>query len=76
MDLTPTPQEEVKPRTMDFPDAMRQIIQGKKVARISWGNADYGVMEKEWLCIFTKGELHTWSVSQGDLEGQDWVVVE
>ncbi len=76
MDLTPMPQEEVKPRTMDFPDAIRQIIQGKKVARVSWGNTDFGVLEKEYLSIFTKGSLHTWLVSQGDLEGQDWVVVE
>jgi len=76
MDLTPMPQEEVQPRTMDFPDAIRLIIQGKKLARVSWGNDDYGVLDKEWLCIFTKGKLNTWLVSQGDMEGQDWVVVE
>lgn len=76
MDLTPLPQEEIKPRTMDFLDAIRLIIQGKKVARVSWGNTDYGVLDKEWLCIFTKGSLHTWKVNEGDMTAQDWVVVE
>ena len=63
-------------KTMDFPDAMREIIAGNKVARVSWGNPDYCFLRDGWLIIFTKGAFHTWSVNDGDMEGQDWVIVE
>ena len=72
--LTPVPVVST-PRTMGFPDAIKQITSGKKVARISWGNEDYGHLKNEWLTIFTKGKDHTWEVSQGDLDGQDWIVL-
>lgn len=75
-DLTPMPAEEPKSWTMNFPDAIRQIMLGKRVKRISWGDSgDYGLLKDDWLTIFTKGEFHTWSVSSGDLEGEDWIVV-
>ena len=74
--LTPVIEVAPEPRTMGFPDAIRQIMSGKKVARISWGNSDYGHLKNEWLTIFTKGKDHTWEVSQGDLDGNDWIVLE
>ena len=80
IDLTPkpevlTPEPEHTARTMGFPDAIKEIILGRKVARVSWGNEDFCLLKDGWLTIFTKGDFHTWSVSDGDLEGQDWVVV-
>ena len=72
--LTPTPQPQA--RTMDFPDAMREIINGKKVTRVEWGNTDYGFLDGEWLSIFTKGAVHVWKVNDGDMEGRDWMVVK
>ena len=73
--MTPMPKVQGKPMTMDFPDAIREIMAGKKVARVEWGNNDYGLLKGEWLTIFTKGKFSTWLVSQGDLEGQDWIVL-
>lgn len=72
--LTPLPEKNKDAVTMDFPDAIREIISGKKVTRISWGNDDYGFLKDEWLTIYTGGKFHTWLVSQGDLEGNDWTV--
>ena len=74
--LTPLPKVQGKAMTMDFPDAIREIIKGNKIARLSWVNADYGSLKDGWLVIFTRGDFHTWSVSDGDMEGQDWVVVK
>lgn len=74
--LTPAPKKEPQARTMDFIDAIKKIMEGKKVARVSWGNDDYGFMHDGWLSIFTKNAIHTWSVSDGDMEGQDWVMVQ
>ena len=64
------------PTVMMFPDAMAAVIEGKKVQRQSWGNTD---------CIFlvggrlslrkSDGSLHQLLVSDGDMYGEDWVVV-
>ena len=75
--LTPMPKKESKAQTMDFPDAMKEVIKGNKVRRVSWETpTDHGLLREEWLSIHTKGKYHTWLVSQGDLEGQDWVIVQ
>lgn len=74
-DMTPVPPEPSKARTMDFIDAIRQIMQGKYVKRVSWGNNDYCLMKDGWLSIYTKGEFHSWTVNDGDMEGQDWIIV-
>jgi len=73
--LTPMPKIQSKPQTMDFPDAIKQIINGKKVARVSWGNTDFILMKDAWLSIYTKGAFHTLLVSDGDMEGEDFVIV-
>jgi len=74
--LTPIPREQGKAVTMDFPDAIREIIKGKKVRRISWETqTDHGLLKDGWLTIHTKGAYHTWSVNDGDLEANDWVVL-
>ena len=71
------PVTQSKPQTMDFPDAIKQIINGKKVSRISWGNSDYCFLKDEWLTIYTKNAFHTWSVSDGDMvDTNDWVIVK
>ena len=75
--LTPIPREVGQSITMSFPDAMREVIAGKKVARISWANDDYGFLKDEWLSIFTKGAFHTWLVSAGDMiDAQDYIVLK
>lgn len=74
--LTPTPKVQGQAITMDFPDAMREVINGKKVARVSWSHQDYCLLKDGWLTIFIKGEFHTWSVNDGDMEGQDWAIVK
>ena len=75
--LTPIPRTEGQSITMDFPNAIRQIIAGKKVKRMSWSDGDYGFLKDEWLSIFTKGKFHTWLVSAGDMvDSQDWIVIK
>ena len=72
---TEIPSVDTKAKTMNFPDAIREVINGKKIARLSWRDTkDYGFMKNGWLTIFTRGEFHTWSINDGDLEAQDWAV--
>lgn len=81
--LTPIRRNPGESITMSFPDAIRQIIAGEKVKRLEWPvDTDHGLLKDGWLTIFTKNdkdlkqEFHTWSVSDGDMEAQDWIVVK
>lgn len=61
---------------MSFPDAMRRVIDGRKITRISWKTVDsYGLLKDGWLMIRIDGELHKWTVNDGDLLAEDWVVL-
>lgn len=74
--LTPIPRKVGQSITMSFPDAMREVIKGKKVRRLEWPDEDHGVLKDGWLSIFTNGRYHVWKVSDGDmLDTQDWIVV-
>lgn len=74
--LTPIPREVGQSLTMSFPDAMREIIKGNKVKRLEWEvESDNCFLKDGWLSIFTNGATHVWKVSDGDMEGQDWVVL-
>jgi hypothetical protein len=81
MDEPMTPVVEPVSVGMDFPDAIRKVIEGKRIARTSWGNADYGVLKDGFLVIFHKKEeenlpdFHTWLVNDGDLQATDWIVL-
>lgn len=73
--LTPAPKIQSKPSTMSFPDGMKEILKGNKIARVSWGNTDYCLLREGWLTIYTKGDFHTWTINDGDMEGEDWTIV-
>ena len=62
---------------MDWPDAMRAILNGKKIRRRSWANAElYVVMTDGWLKHRTvTGEMHQLTVCRADLEAEDWLIV-
>lgn len=74
--LTPVKREKGESITMDFPNAMREVLNKKSVTRISWANNDYCLLKDDWLTIFTKGEFHTWLINNGDMEGNDWIVIK
>ena len=74
--LTPLPRKPGESITISFPDAIQAIISGKKVRRMDWTDEDYGLLKGEWLTIFTKGKFHTWSVSLGDMEANDWYIMK
>lgn len=60
---------------MEFPTAMRAIIDGKQIARDSWEDDKiYCELNDGLLCIFTDTGLHTWTVSVDDMMADDWVI--
>ena len=73
--LTPAPKQESKAMTMSFFDALKKIAAGKYVARISWGNTDYCLLKDGWLSIYRNNQFFTWTINDGDIEGNDWHVL-
>lgn len=68
---------------MDFPDAMREVILGKKVTRLEWNDPTIFVFLRtketdadDRLKITRDGKTFDLLVSSGDMDGKDWVVVE
>ena len=74
--LTPIPRKKGQSITMSFPDAMREIIKGNKVRRLEWPtDSDHCLLKDGWLSIYIRGGFHILKVSDGDMEGQDWIVL-
>jgi len=67
---SPTPKVKV---TMDFPEAMRKVIEGKRVRRESWPQGEEAFVENTFLKIQKNG-THNWTINDGDLNAEDWVI--
>lgn len=60
---------------MTFPEAMAEVVKGKKVTRVEWKDVnEYGIFADGWLTIHTQGAFHKWLVNDGDLLATDWKV--
>lgn len=63
-------------QTIDFPDAMRSVVSGSKVTKLEWDNPEIVVWFDEHLKIkLADGTIHDLIVSDGDMLGEDWVIV-
>jgi hypothetical protein len=61
---------------LNFPDAIREVLNGQKLTRVVWDDPDaYIFMQGEFLSIHTNGTDHQLIVSLGDMEGIDWYVL-
>ncbi len=69
------------PMQLDFPNAIREIMDGKKITRLSWNNPNtYGFFGDgeggTLLRIHIGNEARAWAVNDGDMFATDWVVIE
>ena len=63
---------------LTFAQAIEEIRMGKKLRRVSWPTKDYIVRSSGRLMIRLESDKlhHPLEVSDGDLDGEDWAVVE
>lgn len=63
---------------MEFCEALRYVITGNKITKLEWENEEYyGLMSNGQLTLHKPdGKLYQWIVSDGDIAGEDWVVLE
>ena len=73
--MSPTPTKAIM--EMDFPTALKEVIAGKKITKLEWCNkAVVGELKDEKLVIWRDdGKMYHWIISEGDLKGEDWIVV-
>lgn len=62
---------------MSFFSALREVTKGRKITRDEWGNPEiYGILKDGLLQLYGgqagDGRFHTWTISDGDLLGEDW----
>ena len=65
-------------KSMDFPDAIKEITDGRKVTKNEWGSREiYGILRNGFLMLHkADGQFYQWLISDGDLFGMDWEIVE
>jgi len=70
---SPIPEKE---EIMDFPNALRHVINGKQITKLEWGDPTiYVVLKDGFLTIKRHDGYHRLVLNDGDLFGEDWVVV-
>ena len=69
--------DEPKEKEMDFAEAIKEILEGKKVTKLEWDDPKtYLALQGGHLQIHkSKGTDHDLIVSEGDMRGEDWVLV-
>lgn len=75
MNHSPNPTK--KQQEMTFPAALAELIKGKRITKLEWKDKDkYGSLENGFLSYHDQRGFHQWLVSDGDLLGVDWIVLE
>lgn len=77
-----------KPVGMDFTSAIKQVLEGKRVTRLEWNNPEIYLLMFMWGNISPKqpagkylsihhadGSVNPLVINDGDMLGDDWVVV-
>ena len=62
---------------MKFSEALDKMLEGKKVHKLEWDNKEYyGVLYNAALRLHRPdGKNYQWVVSEGDIMGDDWIVL-
>jgi len=74
---SPRPQPRTKALIgINFFDALKAVLEGKKITKMEWNNPRiYGALENGTLMLHKEDSLHTWVISDGDMKGEDWIVL-
>lgn len=61
----------------DFFDALKALKSGKKIHKIEWGDKEYyGILKDGQVQLHkSDGQYYQWIISEGDLSGEDWEII-
>jgi hypothetical protein len=69
----PAPRLADRPIEFSFLDAMKRVIEGKKMRIKTWGPTDYMFRDKGFLRIMIKNKIHDLILTDGDMLSMEWV---
>ena len=76
---SPLPIPEITPIVqMDFYAAMQRIAEGSKIHKLEWKDEEYYGLMKDGVLTLHKpdGNFYQWVINDGDLNGNDWIIIE
>ena len=67
----------IKEKELDFYEALKEIVSGKKVTKIEWGDKEfYGLLDDSKLKLHKPdGKLYDWILIDGDILGTDYIII-
>lgn len=75
--IMPTSGATTKRAAMSFPDALKEVIGGRKVTKLEWKNPSvYVALIAGFLMLKDDAGFHRLIISDGDLLGTDWVTCD
>lgn len=66
----------VRPIYLNFPTAIQAMIDGKIITKMEWNNPFIICFLGKYLKIRLDGIDRDWTVSDGDMAGHDWIVLD
>ena len=75
---SPLPQRKVgTTKFLDFYEALKEVMDGKKIFREEWEDRKYYGFINDGILSLHKpdGKTHQWIISDGDINGTDWIVL-
>lgn len=74
---SPLPRKKIKSETVDFFAALKAVHEGDMITKLEWGSSEiYGLLRYGQLQFKKDGKFHQWIISDGDLAGEDWVIIK
>lgn len=74
----PKPEPKSK-KEMNFGEAMQAIVKGKNITKKEWKDKKWYayLYKKEMIVVLSDpyGALHSWTISEGDITGTDYIEV-
>lgn len=67
----------VESKQMNFPDAIKRVIDGKKIHKLEWGDKEYyAFLNGRYLSLHKPdGKNYQWIINDGDLMGSDYIAI-
>jgi len=80
MEQTTSPLPKKEPKlipTLDFSQAIKEVIGGKKIHRLEWEDKEYYCFINDSVLVLHKpdNKNYQWVLSIGDLMALDWIII-
>ena len=74
---SPVPPKKRDARQLTFFQALEEVLNTRRITKLEWADENiYCFLVNEHLSIYINNKIQDWIVSEADMQGTDWVVLE